>query len=430
MSNSLEDQLFFLSSQSLSGLSLGPDLLSPCYAGHSLVNLPSTICSWFGAPPLGMGSLASELTSRFKPRYQKVVLFLIDGMGQNFLNQFLEGGSLVGKSPVWRNIATQGEVDLLTSTCPSTTSTALTSLWTGQSPSAHGVIGYEMWLKEFGMVANMVNHSPSAFGSDPGSLRRAGFRSEYFLPVPTLGSHLALNGVRTHAFLHHTLTHSGLSSMLMEETIKYPYLTQADLWVSLGDLLENWRDEKLYVNVYWSDFDLLQHRFTSSDRRTENEFVQFSRQLEDFWEGLSRESRRETLFLFCADHGQIPTPPDPNRVLANYPRFNSWLTIQPTCENRLAMLYLRPGAEAPIREYVHSAWGDDFQLVSSQAALESGLFGSGERHPLILDRIGDLVSIAHNGAFWWWSSRENHQRSRHGGLSHDEMLVPLLICES
>jgi hypothetical protein len=285
-----------------------------------------------------------------------------------------------------------------------------------------------MWLKEYGLVANMVNHSAAAFGGDPGGLRRAGFRPESFLPVPTLGSHLARYGVSAHSFQHHTLTHSGLSTMLMSGVENYPYLTQADLWVSLGDLLEKWNRGKLYVNVYWSELDLLEHRFTSGDRRPINEFVQFSRQLESFIDNLSKESRKETLFLFSADHGQIPTPPDPQRELVNHPRLNSWLSIQPTCENRLAFLYLRPGTEPALRDYVHSVWGDDFQLVSSKAALESGLFGRGDFHPSIADRTGDIVAIAHNGAFWWWGNRENRQVSRHGGLSREEMLVPLLLC--
>jgi len=428
MTLSFNNQIPFLTSRQLPGLDLGQGLIPPCYRGYSLVNLPSTICGWLGAPPLGVEPLVEEYLSSFSSSYQKVILFMIDGLGLNFINRFLERGDLSIEAPIWNRLAGQGDVFALTSTSPSTTATALTSLWTGRTPAEHGVIGYEMWLKEYGLVANMVNHSASAFGGDPGGLRRAGFRPESFLPVPTLGIHLARYGVSAHSFQHHTLTHSGLSTMLMSGVENYPYLTQADLWVSLGDLLEKWNRGKLFVNVYWSELDLLEHRFTSGDRRPINEFVQFSRQLESFIDNLSKESRKETLFLFCADHGQIPTPPDPQRELVNHPRLNSWLSIQPTCENRLAFLYLRPGIEPALRDYVHSVWGDDFQLVSSKAALESGLFGSGDFHPSIADRTGDIVAIAHNGAFWWWGNRENRQVSRHGGLSGEEMLVPLLLC--
>lgn len=420
-------QVPLLTGRHLPGLNLGADLMPPGYDGHSLVNLPSSISGWLGAPPLGAGPLAAEYRSPFPERFDKVILFLLDGMGLHFLQRCLTGGDLAARAPIWNRLAGQGETFALTSTCPSTTSSALTSLWTGCSPAVHGVIGYEMWLKEYGMVANMINHSPSAFG-EAGSLRRAGFQPDTFLPVPTLGDHLALNGVSTHVFQHHTLTGTGLSTMLMSGVEKYPFLTQADLWVSLGNLLESWDRGRLFTYVYWSDFDLLQHRFTSMNPRTINEFIQFSRQLEELVEGLSPQSRSRTLFIFSADHGQIPTPRDSGRELVNHPALNACLTMQPTCENRLAFLYLRPGSEETVKEYVKSTWQDDFQLVSSKTALNAGLFGSGDFHPAILDRIGDLISIAHQDAYWWWAARENRQLSRHGGLSPQEMLVPLLIC--
>ena len=424
----LETQIQFLTSHRLPHLDLGSDLVPPHYQGHSLVNLPSTICGWLGAPVFGSDSLTAEYSSPFPREVKKVVLFLIDGMGIPFLKRCLGEGDLAAKAPVWNRLLGNGDLFALTSTCPSTTSTALTSFWTGHAPAGHGVIGYEMWLKEFGMVANMVNHSPSAFGSDPGGLRRAGFRPEAFLPVPTLGAHLALHGVTTRVFQHHTLTHSGLSTMLMDGVDKYPYLTQADLWESLRALLETWNAGKLFTYVYWSDLDLLEHRFTATDRRPVNEFLIFSRQLEELLAELPPSSRKDTLFLFCADHGQIPTPQDPDRELTRHPDMNTWLALQPTCENRLSFLYLRPGSEESLREYISTTWGSDFQLVNSETALNAGLFGSGQFHQGIRDRIGDLISIAHNGAYWWWSSRENRQVSRHGGLSAEEMLVPLLIC--
>ncbi len=423
-----EKQIATLTSHHFSGLPTGNGLTYPNYEGRNLANLPASICNWLGVPPLGSSGLDPEYHTRFPGKFEKIVFFLIDGMGMRFLQRCLRDGDLSRQAPIWNHLAGLGEVHALSSTCPSTTSSALTSLWTGVTPAEHGVIGYEMWLKEFGMVVNMVNHSPSAFPGDPGSLRRAGFRPENFLPVPTLGAHLARHGVETRVFQHHTLTHSGLSSMLMEGVEIYPYLTLADLWISLRDLLENWQQEPLYTYVYWSDFDLLQHRFSSTNPRAEYEFIQFSRQLGDFISGLSSTSRRNTLFLFAADHGQIPTPQAADRELARHPELKKCLAMQPTCENRLAFLYLRPGKEPTLRDYVQSTWGEDYLLIPSTEAVQSGLFGRGSLHPALSDRVGDLVAVALGEAYWWWSNRENRQVSRHGGLSPEEMLIPLLLC--
>jgi predicted AlkP superfamily pyrophosphatase or phosphodiesterase len=429
MTHPYQEQIISLTSHQLSGLPAGKGLIYPDYEGRNLSNLPGSICRWLGISPFGSAGLASHYHTRFSGTFEKVVFFLIDGVGMRFLERCLGDGDLAGEAPIWNRLSDRGEVHALTSTCPSTTSSALTSLWTGCTPAEHGVIGYEMWLKEFGMVVNMVNHSPSTLPGDPGSLRRAGFRPESFLPVPTLGSHLAINGVDTRVFQHHTLTHSGLSTMLMGGVEIYPYLTLADLWISLGDLLENWQKGSLFTYVYWDDFDLLEHRFSSSNPRAEYEFIQFSRQLGDFVLRLSASSLQNTLFIFTADHGQIPTAPSTDHELARHPRFKKCLALQPTCENRLAILYLRPGREQELRDYIQATWKEDFLLVPSAKAIRAGLFGSGNLHPFLAERVGDLVAIAQGQAYWWWSNRENRQVSRHGGLSPQEMLVPLLICD-
>ena len=36
------------------------------------------------------------------------------------------------------------------------------------------------------------------------------------------------------------------------------------------------------------------------------------------------------------------------------------------------------------------------------------------------------MAVAKGSAYWWWANAENALYGRHGGLSADEMLVPLL----
>ena len=64
--------------------------------------------------------------------------------------------------------------------------------------------------------------------------------------------------------------------------------------------------------------------------------------------------------------------------------------------------------------------------VDPETAIQSGLFGPGEVHPHLRDRVGDLIALAQNNAYLWWSRSENPLLGRHGGLSELEMLVPFL----
>jgi hypothetical protein len=54
------------------------------------------------------------------------------------------------------------------------------------------------------------------------------------------------------------------------------------------------------------------------------------------------------------------------------------------------------------------------------------LLGPGERHPLLLDRVGDLIVLAHGQSYWWWGNRPNPLKGRHGGITAEDMLVPFL----
>ena len=84
---------------------------------------------------------------------------LVDALSLHRLQRWMSDGT----APVWSRLAEQGKLAALTSITPSTTSAALTSLWTGRSPAEHGVVGYELWLKEYGVVSNMILHSPISF---------------------------------------------------------------------------------------------------------------------------------------------------------------------------------------------------------------------------------------------------------------------------
>jgi hypothetical protein len=102
------------------------------------------------------------------------------------------------------------------------------------------------------------------------------------------------------------------------------------------------------------------------------------------------------------------------------------LHLLPTGENRLAYLHIRPGKKEAVKDYIQSVWPDQFALIDPEAAVKTGLFGPGEPHPGIYDRLGDLIAAARGDAFWWWASKENPLIGRHGGLSEEEMLVPFL----
>jgi hypothetical protein len=413
----------------LTQLDLGYEVIYPYYEGGSIVNIPSSLCQLFGVPDFGAVSLFPEILSPLmstRPSgsgFQNVILVLMDALAIHRFQRWLMQGQL----PLWSRLIKDGLLAPVTSITPSTTSAALTSLWTGRSAVEHGIVGYEMWLKEYGMVVNAITHAPMYFKHDAGGLRRAGFNPRNFMSLPTLGSHLLANGVKAHAFQHFSIAHSGVSQMLFEDVEVHSFSTQADLWISLRCLLENQSQQRSYVWVYWDQLDYFSHRYGPDDERPLEEFKSFSLDFERlFLDRLRADLRSKTLLILIADHGQITTRMDAHYELINHPSLARRLHILPTGENRLMYLFVRPGQTEAVREYLNRTWPAQFSVIDPLYALHAGLFGPGKPHPRLADRLGDQLVIAQGNAYLWWAPEQNHLVGRHGGLSPDEMLVPFL----
>lgn len=405
----------------LDGLDLGEGNLAPAYDGLSILNLPASVCAWLGAPPLPHPRIDLSALETLAEGVEQVIVTLIDAVALHRFERWFTGSPLKAEL--------QGRPALfsaLTSIVPSTTSAALTSLWTGRSPAEHGVLGYEIFLREFGMIANMITHAPAAFNGNAGLLYEGGFDPLHFLPVPTLGPALKEAGVESHAFLHYSIGRSGLSRMHYPQVEVHPFGGVGDLWIGVRHLAEMRRASRRFIWVYYGGVDGLSHRYGPDSEQAEIDFKAFLRAMQETFVGPSAGSLPNTLVLLLADHGQILTPKEARWDLQNHPGFNELLHFQPTGENRLAYLHVKPDRSEDVQAYLEAAWPGSFQRLPSAEALQRGLFGPGEPAPSAADRLGEHVLLSQQEAYLWWARKENPLLGRHGGLSEQEMLVPLL----
>lgn len=402
----------------MGSLDAGKNMVYPQFQGGSIANLPGSISSWLGVPGFGMGTLSPEYLQSLGGPYRRVILYIVDGVGLHFFRSFLN------RDP-WKQWADRSQVFPLTSICPSTTSSALTTFWTGQPPAVHGVMGYEVWLKEYGMVANMITHSPASMRSDVGLLSRAGFDPFTFVPVPVMGEYLGERNIQSYAVQHASIAHSGLSQMLFRGSKVKPFISLTDCWVTIEESLNEAGDKPVYLYCYYPEIDSLEHRYGPANRRPGLEMEMFGLHFEKLVRMLESTSNGDTLLLMTADHGHIDTPINPVYELLRYPDLCECFSIMPHSENRLPFVFLRSGREAKARELLQKYWPDEFVVLSLDEVLEAGLFGSGKAHPLLRDRLGDWIVIPQGNAYWWPNAKPNFLLGRHGGLSEIEMLVPL-----
>ncbi|MCL4490107.1 MAG: alkaline phosphatase family protein [Chloroflexi bacterium] len=405
-------------------LDLPPEWIAPNYTGRSILNVAANTLQLLGAPHLHP-PLDAAILDGLATDVERIVLVVVDALGYRKLTDALDANPENGFHALMRQ---GGRILPLTSVFPSTTTAALTSLWSGYTPAEHGLLGFELFLRDFGIRANMIYFSPvaqSKLGTD--QLIAAGLNPETFVPVPSLPQTLAQAGVPTFQLIPLPFVKSGLTRVQIRGARELRgFVASSDMWVVLRTLLAQHAERALFV-AYWSAVDGIAHMYGPSSETLTAEINNLAYSFErEFLRSLPRAARRRTLFLLTADHGQIDTPPEHTIYLRDHPDLQSHLIMDATGDARAAYLYCRQGHAAAVRDYFAAHFPEQFVLLDSQAALDQGLFGSGTLAPEARDRVGDLLALA-RGDYLLDASREGPKLlGRHGSLTPEEMLVPLL----
>ncbi len=406
------------------------DWIFPHFQGLSLVNLAQSIPHLLGialpdARPLDAAVWAGDDPAG---RVDRVVLFLSDGLGYKLLQQFMTDDAalrgLLGDLTDGR-----GAVPL-TSISPSTTVAALTTLWTGRAPIAHGIVGLGMFLREFSMPVYMLSLSPYTVPVAPGAFVQWGLDPQTFVPVPGLPELLAKAGIPTHLLLEKSLMGTGLSQVLhrgVRKEHRHRHAGMSDFWLRLRDVLAQTRGQRCAVQVYYPPFDTLAHAYGADTPYTRHEVhEQFSQLNTLLGDPVVQDGR--TLFLFAADHGHynashvINFSTDPRAQ----PLVDALRTVG-TGEPRMAYLTARDGMRQQIIGTLEREYGDELVWVNSDDAVRAGLFGSEPAYAEALHRLGDVIVFPRLGGLV--TDRDDGLSSLvswHGGLADWEMLIPLI----
>jgi predicted AlkP superfamily pyrophosphatase or phosphodiesterase len=395
----------------------------PHYDGLSIANLPATIAALLGSSLSGaLPPLPSELWADWAPGLQRVVLVILDALGY----QMLQGMWTKGEGQVFATLAEAGRIVPLTSVFPSTTAAALVSLRNGCPPAEHAWLAYEIYLRELGVAANSILLCP-VWSRQTDLLIDWGLEPELLLPGPTLAQHLATAGIETRALLANYFKDSGFTKMLYQGVTEiHGHVRASDFWVQLRHLLAETRNRRQLVTAYWSDLDTLGHYYGHNTEQWEAEFRSVSYLLgREFVASLPAEDRDGTLLLLTADHGQICVPPEHVLIANQDPELSQHLQVPILGESRAAFVYPRPGRAQAIRNYLESAFPGWFVVLDSIQALAAEFMGqpiTGETYA----RAGELMVLPRGTHALQRAQAPVMLLGRHGGLTSEEMLVPLV----
>jgi len=359
------------------------------------------------SPPIPGRFLDSDLL-----RNRTVVVLAVDGLGyRQLLTAKRELGSLA-----ILDAAKDGAFFPVTSTVPSTTVAGIGSLCTARAPLDHGLLGYRLFLREFGAIANMIRFAPIDRGGAPWNPRG-------FLWGPTAFELARDAGTPAFVLTREHYLKSALSSMLHQGATGVGYVALSDFAVRLRRLA-GVRRRKL-VFAYWDALDSICHRSGTGGEEFLAEIAAFDSVLER--EVLRRA--KDVTILLTADHGHINTYAKGRLDLRARTDLLGRLAVTPTGEPRLTYLHAADGNVEALHETATEALGESARVCTADDAFEAGLFGGGTPGVAAKDRVGDVIAAPRRDRtlIYGYPGERVDLIGRHGGLSADEMLVPLVV---
>lgn len=398
----------------------------PDYDGRGLANVPATVLAVLGArderdlPPL------RDLDPGLTDGIRQVVLILADGLGWGQLERLCERHETPFIASLVERARAREDAQLLeaTSVFPSTTAAAITTLNTGRTPQEHGNIAYFCWLEEFGQVTQMLRWGPAKHrrGSyfDDGSLDAARYRL-----VPSIHARLVERGARSYVIEPEVFRHEAMTRMHAAEAEFMGYVLPSTLGVRLGQLLDQrpWGSDLAYVYAYWAGVDTSAHLYGPRSPEHAAEASLLDRALE---RALAGRSAGDTLVLLTADHGHAEVDPVHLLDVEGDLELRTHLVHPIAGEPRLPFFHTER-ADA-VRDRLEARWPGAFTLFDRDEAIAEGLFGRGDASAA-RRRIGELCGLLSGqraATIVRVDGQAVQHRGAHGGLTADEMRIPII----
>ena len=362
-------------------------LIKPDWENSNL-NISATLAEFLNVPNCNatLPILKEELTKGYK----NVVFICFDGMGINPIKKNLEKKAFLRK-----NI-----VQTLTSTFPSTTTNATTSLATNKLPLEHGWLGWSLHFKELNRNIDIYLNSDSQTGENVDFIYPISDNSDYYFDNATTDYEI----VAIMPEYCKTKTKNRINTESEKELVE-----------TIKNVCK--KDGKHFVYAYNPEPDATMHDFGVKSKQAKEKINEINSCVEKLYSELE-----DTLLIITADHGQID--------IKGYTEFykdkelNDMLECVPYLDARTPAFIVKKGMKQEFEVKFKKKYGKDFKLFQTKDLIEQNYFGKRGNYGKIL---GDYIAVG-TYTHKQFISYENMPRFKghHTSLT-EEMLVPLIL---
>ena len=363
-------------------------IMHPDY-DNSILNVTATILKNYHAPSIY--SSIQELDEALDNHPKHLILVLLDGMGINIINRYLQPDDFLRKQ-VKKTI---------TSVFPPTTVAATNAVLSGLPPYSSGYLGWVQYFKK--EKTNQIVFLNQDFYDL--SRKFDDILRDKYLRYPTLYEQIQMHSPKVKTYeLFPSFRLNGFET----------FEKQVDYAIELTH-----KDEENFSYIYWTQPDFIQHDFGTESEHTEKILKSLNVQAER----LSKEVGQDTIITIIADHGLT------NVIgidLFDDQEIMSLLRRKPSIEPRATNFFVKTFMKKNFKNVFNEKYGHEFILHTKKELYASGLLGYGVKHPLLDDFIGDYVAISIGNKMFNFKEHSAFL-GHHAGLTKEEMEVPLII---
>ena len=367
----------------------------PRYGGGSLADVLPAVLTALG--------VRGETLGPAVPPSERVVVLLVDGLGTLALESHAD------RAPFLARLLGAAGSHRISTVFPSTTPIALTSLGTGLTPGEHGVTGLYVRLDDGAMV-NMLAIPAQT------DLRA-------FQPRATAFERAVAAGVQTTRVGPASFDGAGLT----EAGLRGGRYVAADSPAARATAVHVAvrRSAPALVYCYYGDLDATGHRHGLDSDAWRAELARVDQWVAQVAAGLPAG----TTMLVTSDHGMLDVPRDHRWDVAGTPRLAEGVEAT-SGDLRGVQLHVSDGALDAVRSAWAEVLGDAFLIVDRDEAVEAGWYGPTVRDE-VRKRLGDLLALAVADHVVVDTRVQPAYLlglvGMHGGLTPDELEVPLLV---
>lgn len=377
------------------------EIIFPNYE-HSILNTINSILKYYKVDTKYNG--LPELDEKLKHKYKNIVLVLLDGMGEHVLKNISSDGFFVNN-----------EITKVTSVCPSTTTAAITTYYSGKPPIETGWIAMSQYFKEYGRALEMLRRVDSYTHEPIKNASKDVFDLIKYVPIYDQIEKASPN-VKAYEI------NPGFCDSRSKRNLN------ADSLDVMCDYIKSicYNQDQNFIFAYSDKPDTILHKYGCNSNEAKEFILDAQNHIEKLCDDLKESN---TLIIVTADHGHKDIEKVYNIV--DMDEIQDCIYMPPSLESRAVTFWVKEDKKEKFVQYFENNLKDEFMLFTREEFLAKNFLGYGEKHKKIDDFLGNYIAMSIDGAILKLgtniSKPKADKKSTHCGFTKNEMEVPVIV---